>query len=149
MIEHQAQSNASHSWENDNFSGLYSAANSSFVAAYLDQYTENKSEELVVLFQDENFANGLTQGRYTSNFTTSNPWVANNFQFSQPRGNVFAMALVNFTSGKDMMLYAVDDSGTLQQHQYTISDTDLVSTAIVQVTDQKCELLLRITATRD
>ena len=140
MIERQAPSNASQSWVNDNFSGLYTAANSTYLTAYWNQNIQNKSEELVVLFQEEDFANGITQGRYTSNSTTSNPWVANNFQFSQPKGNAFAMALVSYRSGKHLMLYTVDDSSALQQHEYTISDTDLVSTATIQLTAQQCTL---------
>ena len=98
------------------------------------------------MFQEEDFANGITQGRYTSNSTTSNPWVANNFQFSQPKGNAFAMALVSFRSGKHLMLYTVDDGSTLQQHEYTISDTDLVSTATIQLTAQQCKLTSRVRA---
>lgn len=138
LVERQAPSNASKAWENDNFSGLYTASNASFLAAYWNQDINNSSQELVVLFQKEDFANGITQGRYTSNTTTSNPWVANNFGFSHPRGSTFALSLVSYQSGKHLMLYTVDDSTILQQHEYTISDTDLVSAAAVSLTSSSC-----------
>ncbi|KAL2038105.1 hypothetical protein N7G274_009052 [Stereocaulon virgatum] len=134
LFERQAPSNNSQAWENDNFSGLYSGSNSTFLTAYWNQNFLNVSQELVVLFQEQSFANGITQSRYTSNSTTSNPWVANNFGFSQPQGSTFAMSLVSYRSGKHLMLYTVDDGKHLQQHEYTISDTDLVSTAIVSLT---------------
>lgn len=130
LIESQAPSNDSQAWENDNFSGLYSATNASFLTAYWNQDIPKESEELVVLFQKDDFANGITQGRYTSNRSTSNPWVTNNFGFSQPKGSAFAFALVSYRSGKHMMLYTVDDRNNLQQHEYTISD-NLTSGTIV------------------
>lgn len=136
LVERQAPSNNSQTWEYDNFSGLYSGTNSTFLTAYWNQNIQNVSQELVVLFQEENFANGITQGRYTSNKTTSNPWVANNFGFSHPKGSTFAMSLVSYRSGKHLMLYTVDEGKMLQQHEYTISDTDLDSKAIVSLTSQ-------------
>lgn len=136
LIEHQGLSNDSKAWEDDNFSGLYSGTNSTFLTAYWNQNIQNVSQELIVLFQEENFANGVTQGRYTSNKTTSNPWVANNFGFSHPKGSTFAMSLVSYRSGKHLMLYTVDDGKMLQQHEYTISDTDLDSKAVVSLTSQ-------------
>lgn len=130
----QASSNDSQAWKDDNFSGLYTRTQSTFLAAYWSQNIQNVSQELVVLFQEENFANGITQGRYTSNSTTSNPWVANHFPFSQPKGSTFAMSLVNYRSGKHVMLYTVDEGKKLQQHEYTISDTDLDPKTIVSLT---------------
>lgn len=112
LFERQARSNNSQAWENDNFSGLYSGSNSTFLTAYWNQNFVNASQELVVLFQEQSFANGITQGRYTSNSTTSNPWVANNFGFSQPQGSTFAMSPVSYRSGKHLMLYTVDDGKT-------------------------------------
>lgn len=136
LIEHQGLANDSRAWEDDNFSGLYSGTNSTFLTAYWNQNMQNVSQELVVLFQEKNFANGITQGRYTSNKTTSNPWVANNFGFSHPKGSTFAMSLVSYRSGKHLMLYTVDDGNMLQQHEYTISDTDLDSKVVVSLTSQ-------------
>ena len=134
IVERQAPSNNSQAWEDDNFSGLYTGSNSTFLSAYWNQNIQNVSEELVVLFQSHNFSNGITQGRYTSNSTTSNPWVAQNFGFSQPQGATFAMSLVSYRSGKHLMLYTLDDSNSLQQHEYTISDTDLTPGSIVSLT---------------
>lgn len=148
LVERQAQSNASQVWKNDNFSGLYTASNSSFVTAHWNQNIKNGSQELVVLFQEEGFSNGITQGRYTSNNATSNPWVANHFGFSQPKGSTFAMSLVSYRSGKHIMLYTVDDSKMLQQHEYTISDTDFVSTAVVSITSESCKCLTPLFATQ-
>jgi len=136
IIERQAPSNNSQAWEDDNFTGLYTASNSTFLAAYWHQNIANASEELVVLFQEANFADGITQGRYTSNSTTSNPWVAQNFPFSQPDGSTFAMSPVSYRSGKHLELYTIDENNNLQQHEYTISDTDLDPTTIVALTSQ-------------
>lgn len=135
----QAPSNNSQAWLDDNFSGLYSGTNSTFLAAYWNQNIQNTSQELVLLFQEDNFANGITQGRYVSNKTTGNPWVVNNFGFSQPKGSTFAMSLVSYISGKHLMLYTVGDGNTLQQHEYTISDTDLVPSAVVSLTSESCK----------
>lgn len=136
LFERQAPSNNSQAWEDDNFSGLYTGSNSTFLTACWNQNIQNVSQELVVLFQQETFANGITQGRYTSNSTTSNPWVANNFGFSQPKGSTFAMSLVSYQSGKHLMLYTVDEGKKLQQHEYTISDTDFDSKTVVSLTSE-------------
>lgn len=136
IVEHQAPSNNSQAWEDDNFTGLYTASNSTFLAAYWHQNIANSSEELVVLFQDVDVPKAITQGRYTSNSTTSNNWVAQDFPFSQPDGSTFAMSLVAYRSGAHMELYTVDGSNSLQQHEYTISDTDLDSTQNVALTAQ-------------
>ncbi len=133
LMERQAPSNDSQAWEDDNFSGLYSGSNNSFLTAYWHQNIQNTSEELVVLFQQQNFANGITQGRYTSNKTTSNPWVAQNFGFSQPQGSNFALAPASFRSATLVMLYTIDDSSTLQQFEYVISDTDLSPGGVVSL----------------
>lgn len=142
LSERQAPSNDSQAWKDDNFSGLYTGSNSTFLAAYWNQNIQNVSQELVVLFQEENFANGITQARYTSNSTTSNPWVANNFGFSQPKGSTFAMALVSYRSGKHLMLYTVDDGKNLRQHEYTIS-TDLDSKTVVSLTSESGKSLAK------
>lgn len=113
LMERQAPSNASNAWKDDNFSGLYTASNAYFLTAYWNQNINNSSQELVVLFQKEDFANGITQGRYTSDSTASNPWVANNFGFSHSRGSTFAISLVSYGSGKHLMLYTFDDSTIL------------------------------------
>ena len=136
LSERQAPSNDSQTWKADNFSGLYTGSNSTFLTAYWNQNIQNVSQELVVLFQEENFANGITQGRYTSNSTTSNPWVANNFGFSQPKGSTFAMALVSYRSGKHLMLYTVDEGKNLRQHEYTISVTDFDSKSVISLTSE-------------
>ena len=136
LIERQAPSGNSQAWEDFHFSGLYSATNSSFLAAYWNQNVSNQSQELVVLFQEENFANGITQSLYTSNDTTSsptirNPWHAEKFGFLQPKGSMFALVLASYRSGKHVMLYTVDDAKQLRQHEYSISDSDLVSATTV------------------
>ena len=136
LLERQAPSNDSQAWEDDNFSGLYTGSDSTFLTAHWNQNIRNQSEELVVLFQDENFANGITQGRYTSNRTTSNPWIANNFGFSQPKGSTFAMSLVSYRSGRHLMLYTVGDGDKLKQHEYTISNTCLDSKMVVSLTSE-------------
>lgn len=139
MYERQSPANGSQAWEDDNFTGLYSATNSTYLDAYWNQNIANSSEELVVVFQDQNLGNGLTQARYTSNSTTSNPWVANNFQFALPAGNAFSMSLVSYRSGKHQELYAVDSGRSLQQYEYTISDTNLNPDDIVALTSQQGE----------
>jgi hypothetical protein len=135
LHERQALINESQAWKDDNFSGLYTSSESSFLAAYWNQNIPNVTQELVILFQEENFANGITQARYTSNRTTSNPWVANNFGFSHPKGSTFAMSLVSYRSGKHLMLYTVDNDKKLQQHEYTISDGNF-DKSIVSLTSE-------------
>jgi hypothetical protein len=132
LFERQAKSNDSNAWENDNFSGLYSGTNSTFLAAYWNQNL-GTDEELVVLFQEPNFANGLTMGKYTSNVTSSYPWVANNFAFATPPGSTFALSPVG--SGKDIMLYTVDTNNLLVQHEYTLNDN--LTTDIISTTDKR------------
>ncbi|KAL8858593.1 MAG: hypothetical protein Q9178_004887 [Gyalolechia marmorata] len=102
LFEHQAPSNDSQAWKEDNFSGLYRGSNSTLLAAYWNQDFYRESQQLVVLFQEEDFANGITQGRYTSNSRTSNPWVADNFGFSQPQGSAFALCPVTYRNGKQI-----------------------------------------------
>lgn len=46
------------------------------------------------------------------------------------------MSLVSYRSGKHLMLYTADDENMLQQHEYTISDTDLDSKVVVSLTSQ-------------
>ena len=125
LFERQAPSNNSQGWGNVDFSGLYSATNSSFLAAYWNQNLINLSQELIVLFQETNFANGITQSRYTCNQTTENPWVADHFGFSQPKGSNFALVPASYRNGKHLMLYTVDGK-QLRQHEYLIYDGDLV-----------------------
>ena len=137
LSELQAPSNDSQAWLDDNFSGLFAGSNSTFLTAYWNQNFQNISQELVVLFQEEDFENGITQGRYTSNSTTSNPWVANNFGFSQPKGSTFAMCLASWRSGRHVMLYTVDTGKNLRQHEYTISDSyDLDSRSVISLTSE-------------
>ena len=108
LFEHQAPSNDSQAWKEVNFSGLYRGSNSTLLAAYWNQDFYRESQQLVVLFQEEDFANGITQGRYTSNNRTSNPWVADKLGFSQPQGSAFALCPVTYRNGKQITLYAVD-----------------------------------------
>lgn len=131
FVERQASSNDPYGWADSNFSGLYPGSNSTFLAAHWNQNIQNASQELVVLFQHANFANSITQGRYTSNSTGDNPWVANHFGFSQPEGSTFALSLVSYQTGKHMMLYTVDDHKNLRQHEYTISNTDRDSKTVI------------------
>lgn len=135
LTERQAKANDSQSWEDDNFTGLYSGSNSTFLSAYWCQNIWNVSQELVVLFQRDNFENGITQARYTSANSSSNPWVANNFPFAQPKGATFAMSLVSYRSGKHLMLYTVGDNDKLGQYEYTIND-NVDSTSLVSLTSQ-------------
>ena len=136
IIERQSSASAPTSWEDDNFTGLYSASNATYLTAYWNQNIANVSQELVVLYQSGNYANGITQARYISNSTTSSPWVTNNFGFAQPKGNAFAMSLVSYRSGKHLMMYTVDDSKKLQQHEYTISDTVFDPNTVVALTSE-------------
>lgn len=135
LTERQAKANDSQSWEDDNFTGLYSGSNSTFLTAYWCQNIWNVSQELVVLFQRDNFENGITQARYTSANSSSNPWVANNFPFAQPKDSNFAMSLVSYRSGKHLMLYTVGDNNKLGQNEYTIND-NVDSTSLVSMTSQ-------------
>ena len=136
IFERQAPSNKSQAWEDDNFSGLYSASNSTFFATYWNQNITNSSQELVVLFQERDFENGVTQGRYTSDSTSSNPWVANNFGFSQLKGSTFVVAPVSYRDARHLMLYTVDGAKNLQQHEYTTSDTDFSPSAVVNLASE-------------
>ncbi|KAL8969536.1 MAG: hypothetical protein Q9183_001953 [Haloplaca sp. 2 TL-2023] len=133
LVERGAPSENPQTWGNDNFSGLYTAANASFLAAYWHQNIQNTSQELVILFQKENFANGITQARYLSDEKMSYPWVSNNFGFSHPSGSNFAIAPASYRDGKRVMLYTVGNSKALQQHEYKISDDTFVSTAAVSL----------------
>ncbi|KAL8804529.1 MAG: hypothetical protein Q9200_005798 [Gallowayella weberi] len=125
LFEHQASSNDSQRWKEDNFSGLYRGSNSTYLAAYWNQDFYHESQQLVVLFQEEDIANGITQGRYTSNSRTSNPWVADKFGFSQPQGSAFALCPVTNRSGKQIALYTVDGDRVLRQQEYIISEANL------------------------
>ncbi|KAK5706373.1 hypothetical protein LTR97_001361 [Elasticomyces elasticus] len=137
LTERQAQANNSQGWEDDNFTGLFSGSNNTYLAAYWGQNIANVSEQLVVLFQRDNFENGITQARYISVNSTSNPWVANNFPFAQEKGAAFAMSLVSYRSGKHLMLYTVGDGGKLGQYEYSINDNEPVeSTSVVSITSQ-------------
>ena len=142
LFERQARSNNPQAWEDYHFSRLYSAINSSFLAAYWNQNVSNQSQELVVLFQEKNFANGITQGLYTSNDTTSNLWVSQTFRFLQFKGSMFALVLASYQSGKHLMLYAVDDAKQLRQHEYSISDSDLVSGTIIALISESGKCIL-------
>ncbi|KAL8991211.1 MAG: hypothetical protein Q9169_007922 [Polycauliona sp. 2 TL-2023] len=125
LSERQASANASQAWEDDNFSGLYQGYNGTYLAAYWNQDFDRETQQLVVLFQEESFANGITQGRYTSNTRTSNPWIADRFGFSQPQGSTFAVCPLSYRNSKQIMLYTVDSGRNLQQHEYTISEDNL------------------------
>jgi len=135
LVERQAQANNSQAWEDDNFTGLYSGSNDTFLSSYWCQNIANVSQELVVLFQQDNFKNGITQARYASANSSSNPWVENNFPFAQPKGANFAMSLVSYRSGKHLMLYGIGDNDKLGQYEYTISD-GVDSTSLVSLTSQ-------------
>lgn len=135
LTERQAKASAPQSWEDDNFTGLYSGSNSTYIATYWGQNVWNRSQELVVLFQQDTFNNGITQARYTSANDSSNPWVANNFPFAQPQGSNFAMSLVSYRSGRHLMLYTVGDGDKLGQYEYSIND-NVDSTSLVSLTAQ-------------
>ena len=136
IVERQAPSNYSQAWEDSNFTGLYTASNSTFLAAYWHQNITNASQELVVLFQEADFANSIAQARYVGNSTTTNPWVAQQFPFSQPEGSTFAISPAGYATGKHLELYTVDENSNLQQQEYTISDTDLDPTINVALASQ-------------
>jgi len=137
LVERQAQANNSQAWEDDNFTGLYSGSNSTFLTAYWGQNIYNESQELVILFQSSSFENGITQARYVSANLTSEPWVSNNFPFAQPLGANFAMSLVSYRSGKHLELYAIGDDNKVGQYEYSINDNEPVdSTSLVSITSQ-------------
>lgn len=135
LVERQAAANNPNSWEDDNFTGLFSGSNSTHLTAFWCQNIWNSSQELVVLFQRDNFDNGITQARYTSANSTSNPWVTNNFPFAQPKGNTWAFSLVSYRSGKHLELYTVGEDDKLGQYEYTIND-NVDSTSVVSITSQ-------------
>lgn len=142
LSERQAPSNDSQAWKDDNFSGLYTGTESTHPAAHWNQNISNASQELVVLFQEDKFANGLTQARYTSNSTTSNPWVTNRFGFSLPKGSTFGTALVSYPEGRQFMLYIFADDMKLHQREYEVS-TDLNSETIISLLSESSEYLVR------
>ena len=119
IIQRSTQADNSRIWEDDNFGGLYTGSNSTFMAAYLYQNITAVEQTLVVLFQSEDFANGITQALYTGRGTTSNSWTANNFSFLIAKGSTFTISSVN-SYGRPVMLYTVDESMHLQQHEYSI-----------------------------
>ncbi|KAL8879575.1 MAG: hypothetical protein Q9192_008205, partial [Flavoplaca navasiana] len=142
LFERQAPSNDSQAWKDDNFSGLYRGSNSTFLATYWNQDFYRQSQQLVVLFQKEGFANGITQGRYTSNSLTSNPWIGDSFGFSQPQGFTFALCPIAKRNGKQIMLYTVDSDRKLQQHEYTISEAVLDPGTVIPLTrESETELI--------
>lgn len=125
LIERAAPSDDPQQWDYKKFTGLHTGINSTFLTAYWNENIQRASEELIVLFQDKGSANRITQGRWiTKNSTVYESWTSQIFGFSQPRGSTFAMSVVDYQSGKNLMLYTVDDTKHLQQHQYTINDTD-------------------------
>lgn len=135
LIERTAQPDTSQAWENSGFSSRYTVSNTSFLIAYWNQNFKNVSEQLVLLFQDENFPDGITQGRWMSWETKEYPWVANSFGFPHPRGSTFAISLASYGNGRQLMLYTVDASNSLQQRGYTIGDGD---PATVSLTSSSC-----------
>ncbi|KAI9711792.1 MAG: hypothetical protein M1820_001937 [Bogoriella megaspora] len=121
LFERNGLSNDSSNWEDDNFSGLYNGASGTSLVSYWNQNIKNETQELVVLFQASNFANGLTMGKYISNITSSYPWVSNNFAFSVPASTAFAICPVG--SGKDLILYAQDNNDQLVQNEFFLDDS--------------------------
>ena len=131
LLTRQNSAEDAQGWKDDDLNGRYTGINSTFLAAYWTQNIQNVSQELVVLLQEQNFADGITQARYASNSTTSSmPWTVDKFGFSHPSGSTFALALVSYRVGKHLMLYTVDDNKTLQQHEYIISVTEPPDTNI-------------------
>jgi len=123
LFERQASSDTSKTWENDNFSGLYSAANTSRLATTWLQDTRNMNQTLTILREGTGSARGITAGTYTSDFETSNEWISDDMGVSISVGSTFALA----PSGTWYdILYTVNTNGKLLQQQYYM-ETQTVS----------------------
>lgn len=118
LYERQAPINESGppAWADHNFSGLYTAAEDSYLAAYWVQDFEHVNETLNVMWQQPNASAGLTIGQYTSDLNNSYPWVFTNLNHSVPSGSTFALSHYGVEDYLRVYTTSMDDS--LQQSLY-------------------------------
>jgi hypothetical protein len=109
-------------WGNDNFSGLYTASNSSSLFSYWYQNFETSLQVLSVFFQELG-ANSLTVAKYVQNVTDQDAWRAVQHSLSIQDGSSIAAAPVG--SRRDLRLYVGGMDGTLRQYPYNIETDSL------------------------
>jgi hypothetical protein len=123
VYERQEKSNQTNAWASDNFSGLYKASRESSLAVYWSQNVTNTSQALLVAFQEQDRPNLFTVGKYTSWNNVSNPWISTKYNFTVLEGS--PLALLPFTSWKDLMLYAAGPDGKLTQFRYNLTSDEV------------------------
>ncbi|KAK3723043.1 hypothetical protein LTR37_002189 [Vermiconidia calcicola] len=117
-------------WAENNFSGLYTAASDSSLAAYWVQDFENVNQTLNVMWQQPNAHNGLTLGQYTSDPNNSYPWVFTNLNYSIPAGSTFSLS--HYGVENYLRVYSASMQNKVQQSVYYAANHTLTET---QVTD--------------
>ena len=128
LFERQAPINESGpaAWADNNFSGLYTAAEDSYLAAYWVQDFENVNQTLNVMWQQPSAVSGLTIGQYTSNLNNSYPWVFTNLNYSVPTGSAFALS--HYGVENYLRVYTASTIGTIQQSLYYAANYTLTGT---------------------
>ena len=133
LYERQAPINESGetaAWADNNFSGLYTAATDSYLAAHWVQDFEDVNQTLNVMWQQPNSSAGLTIGQYTSylnnSVEVSNAWVFTNLNTSVPDGSTFALS--HYGMEDYLRVYTTSIQDTVQQSvyyagNYSITDT--------------------------
>ena len=131
IIERKPQATNAQAWEDGSSSRLYNGSNSTFLRAYWRWNVPTSLQDIVVLFQDEDSAYNITQGRFKSDKEGKSSWVASKFSFAQPKGSTFAMCPVSDLDDEYLMLYTVDQNKRLQQHGYRMDHSGSASGSIV------------------
>ena len=128
LYERQAPINESgpEAWAENNFSGLYTAASDSDLAAYWVQDFENVNQTLNVLWQQPNAHNGLTLGQYTSDLNNSYPWVFTNLNYSIRAGST--VALSHYGVENYLRVYSASMQNKVQQSLYYAANYTLTGT---------------------
>ena len=118
LFERQAPINetGASAWADNNFSGLYTAAEDSNLAAYWVQDFEHHNQTLNVMWQQPSANAGLTLGQYTSDLNNSYPWVFTNLNYSVPVGSTFALS--HYGVEDYLRVYSTSLKNTIQQSVY-------------------------------
>ena len=128
LFERQAPINESgaSAWADNNFSGLYTAAKNSYLAAYWVQDFEHVNQTLNVMWQLPDAETGLTLGQYTSDLNNSYPWVFTNLNYSVPAGSAFALS--HYGVENYLRVYSASMHNNLQQSVYYAANYTLINT---------------------
>jgi hypothetical protein len=128
LYERQAPINESgpSAWADNNFSGLYKAAENSYLAAYWVQDFEHVNQTLNVMWQQPSAQSGLTIGQYTSDLNNSYPWVFTNLNYSVPSGSTFALS--HYGVEDYLRVYSTTMDSSIQQSLYYAANYSLTGT---------------------